>query len=163
MGYTPIKGYENYYVIGEDGEIVSLRFYIPLKHSLSSGYPVVHLYKNKRAKTHTVHRLLAEHFIDNPDNLPLVNHKNGNTLDFSLDNLEWVTASYNVKDGFNRGRIHPQLGKRYVDRTKNCELCKQVFQYVKPRQRFCSKQCSGINNLQLAGVTIALAEAGELQ
>lgn len=161
MLYVPVKGYENYYAISKDGEVISFRFNIPLKHSISAGYPVVHLYKNKKSRTCSIHRLLAEHFIDNPDNLPLVNHKNGNTLDFSLENLEWVTASYNVKDGFQRGRIHPQLGKRYVDRKKKCEMCKNTFEYVKPHQRFCGKKCAGINNLKLNA--IALADAGEIK
>lgn len=160
--YVPVIGYEGYYSINADGEVISHYYDIPLKHKIASAYPVVSLYKGGRAKTHTIHRLLATNFIPNPKGLPLVNHINGDTLDFRLENLEWVSHNYNVKDGFDRGRVHPQLGKRYVDRKKICEMCKRVFEYVKPHQRFCGKKCAGVNNLQLVGVTIALDDAGNL-
>lgn len=159
MKYTAVKGYEGYYSISKNGEVISHYFNTPLKHNTSLDYPRVTLYKpGVRGKTYTIHRLLAEHFIENPDNLPLVNHINGITNDYRLSNLEWVTTSYNVKDGFNRGRKHPMAGRRIVDRNKICEMCELIFQYVKPKQRFCSKKCSGINNLRI----IALADAGEL-
>ncbi|RYF29600.1 MAG: hypothetical protein EOO17_00860 [Chloroflexi bacterium] len=162
-GYVPIKGFEPYYSINREGEILSHRFGLPLKHNLSTDYPRVTLYKpGVRGKTKSIHRLLCEHFIKNPKNLPLVNHINGNTNDFRLNNLEWASHEYNVKDGYNRGRVHPQQGKRYVDRKRECEMCKQTFEYVKPQQRFCSKKCAGINNLKIAGV-VALHEAGELK
>lgn len=164
MKYTPIKGYEGYYSISIEGEVISHFYGIPLKHNLCTDYPRVTLYKpGVRGKPHAIHRLLAEHFIPNPNDLPLVNHVNGDTNDFKLGNLEWVTAQYNVKDGFNRGRVHPQLGKRYVDRKKACEMCKQIFEYVKPKQRFCGKRCAGYNNLFEPKLTIALDDAGELK
>lgn len=160
---VPIKDYEHRYTISENGDVVSIGYGIVMKTHIASGYPKVNLYKGGRYKTSNIHRLLAKHFIPNPANLPIVNHINGDREDFRLENLEWVDASYNVKDGFNRGRVHPQQGKKYVDRKKVCQNCQKVFEYVKPQQIYCSRHCAGINNLKIAGVTLALHEAGELK
>lgn len=62
-------------------------------------YKQVVLYKNKEHKTVAVHRLVAEAFIPNPDNLPQVNHKDENPSNNNVSNLEWCTYKYNVNYG----------------------------------------------------------------
>lgn len=75
-----------------------------LKYSMcGSGYPIVHLYENGKRKTAMVHRLVAEAFIENDLGLKEVNHKDGNKLNFSKDNLEWVTPSQNQKHAVRTG------------------------------------------------------------
>jgi len=60
------------------------------------GYPTVQLWKgNSRYKSSLIHRLVAEAFIPNPQNLPEVNHKDGNKLNFAVENLEWTTRTEN--------------------------------------------------------------------
>lgn len=54
-------------------------------------------------KFYPLHRLVAEHFISNPMNLPQVNHKNGNRLINGEHNLEWSTSSSNVKHAYDTG------------------------------------------------------------
>lgn len=68
-----------------------------------NGYLFVVLYKNGEGKSKNVHRLIAEAFIPNPNNLPQVNHKDGNKCNNTIENLEWCTASYNVKHAFDNG------------------------------------------------------------
>ena len=63
--------------------------------------------ENKEHKVAYVHRLIASAFIPNPDNLPQVNHKNGNTRDNRVENLEWVTASQNRQHAYNIGLYNP--------------------------------------------------------
>lgn len=93
MNYTTITSFPNY-EINEFGQIRNKRNNKILSQSLSSGeyYQV-----NIDNKSRRIHRLLAETFIPNPNNLETVNHINGNKVDNSLSNLEWISRSDNVK------------------------------------------------------------------
>lgn len=62
----------------------------------NDGYHLVTLHHNLKYYTRKVHRLVAEAFIPNPDNLPEVNHKNGDKMDNNVSNLEWVDTYDNV-------------------------------------------------------------------
>lgn len=105
-----IIGYEGYYIIDSLGNIVSLprqkgsRFvneYYILKTKLNRlGYKEVTLTKDGISKTHLLHRLIALHFIPNPEKYRCVNHKNGLKSDNRLENLEWCSASQNTKHAY---------------------------------------------------------------
>lgn len=72
---------------------------------INSGYHVVTLYsKNRTKRKFQVHRLVAEAFIQNPNNLPCVNHKDENKINNSVNNLEWCTYQYNNNYGTARIR-----------------------------------------------------------
>lgn len=71
-----------------------------LKQRATHGYKYVILSKESKAKTFRVHRLVAEIFIPNPNNYPQVNHKDGNKANNSVDNLEWCTCEYNIKEAY---------------------------------------------------------------
>lgn len=91
------------------------------------GYKLVILSNGETKKTKTIHRLVAEAFIPNPDNKPQVNHKDRNRLNNKLDNLEWVTALENQQDSYKKGRIHnkPSKGKFGEEHWSS----KTVYQY----------------------------------
>lgn len=74
------------------------------------GYVIVSLYKEKRLKTFRVHRLVAMAFIDNPNNLPEVNHLDENKQNNQPTNLEWCTREYNLAYG-TRGLRQSQTMK----------------------------------------------------
>lgn len=70
-----------------------------LKQTINAqGYPSVSIRTNGGGHQVTVHRLVAEAFIPNPDNLPVVDHINGDTTDYSIDNLRWVSYQDNNKN-----------------------------------------------------------------
>lgn len=69
-------------------------------HPTFSGYKV-DLYKNKKRKCVQVHRLVAEAFLDNPKNYPVVNHIDGNRLNNNVNNLEWCDHKYNANHAFD--------------------------------------------------------------
>lgn len=98
--WKTIEGFENYQV-STLGRVKSLSNNKTKKEKIlkpfySHGYPKVHLWKDGTRKKKTVHSLVAEAFILKPpiDNL-IVNHKNGNRADASVNNLEWITFQEN--------------------------------------------------------------------
>lgn len=91
-------GLDNYY-ISKDG-----RVFKEIKgREVSGGYLSVHLFNGKDFK---IHRLVAKTFIPNPNNLPQVNHIDGNKKNNSVDNLEWVSRSGNVRHAYDTGLIN---------------------------------------------------------
>lgn len=66
---------------------------------------MVILYDHGVPKNHSVHRLVAEHFLPNPNNYPVVNHINHNHLDNRASNLEWCTYSHNTQHAIAAGRM----------------------------------------------------------
>lgn len=103
--WKDIKGYEGHYQISNKGRVKSLKhnhtkkgkILIPFKSN--NNYLSINLYKNNKLKTYLIHRLVAEAFLPNPDNLPVVNHKDENKLNNNVENLEWCTYYYNNKYG----------------------------------------------------------------
>ena len=95
-----VKGYEGLYAVTSCGKVWSYkrrRFLTPVVNK--KGYLCINLYKNEKLKHFLIHRLVAQAYIPNPDNLPQVNHKDENKTNNCLQNLEWCNASYNINYG----------------------------------------------------------------
>lgn len=100
-----IVGYERYYV-NENGEVFSVKKTKTVKICQwlgTTGYYKVGLYKNNKRYEHYVHRLVAEAFVPNPNNLPQVMHKNDVKTDCRAENLTWGTNQQNTADGYKHG------------------------------------------------------------
>ena len=96
--HMPIRGYESDYDVYDNGQILSKLTDMWLRQSVDTkGYLKVVLNKDGEYKTYRVHVLVAQHFIPNPMNLPVVNHIDGNKTNPDYTNLEWVTYSENTK------------------------------------------------------------------
>lgn len=113
---TRIEEYENYYIY-ENGDVLNSNTNKILEGSISeNGYKYYRLSKNGKKKMFYAHRLVAEHFLDNPDGLPVVNHKDGNKLNNNINNLEWVSYNQNAE------HFHKNIKKNKSNRkTKKYE------------------------------------------
>lgn len=128
--WKPIIDYEGLYEISNLGRVKSLPKYHKtrftgymkkcriLKPRIDSyGYLMVTLCKDKKQKNFLVHRLVAKHFIFNPNNYDSINHKDEDKTNNYADNLEWCTKYYNNNYGTRNKRIGETL--RNKNRRKN--------------------------------------------
>jgi hypothetical protein len=118
MEHKTIKGYPNY-ILYEDGSVYSYNinnYLTPFAIGKTKDYLAYKLCNQGEEKTFQAHRLVAKHFIDNPDNLETVNHKDGNKHNNHKDNLEWMTQGDNkrhafaegISTGWWQGTLHPR-------------------------------------------------------
>ncbi|PQJ08962.1 hypothetical protein CJD36_021370 [Flavipsychrobacter stenotrophus] len=146
--WEPIAEFNGFYKISDDGSVDSVERIITLpnqkKRLLKAkalkvrrnnyGYSEVRLSKDGKTYTRFIHRLVAEAFLPNPDNLPEVNHISGDKSDNTSANLEWTTHALNVQHSYDTGLntnqkgnhtfavgvIDNQLGKRFSNIKEWC-------------------------------------------
>lgn len=185
--WTDIKGYEGLYQVSNYGRVKSFdklrsagngvrlipgRLLKPAK--VSSGYLAVRLYDhNHNSKMRLIHRLVAIAFLPNPDNLPIINHKDEDktnnfvcvnqdgTINELKSNLEWCTSKYNSNYGTCPRRIgdyltnFPKYSKRVAQYTKDGVLIK-IFPSTKEIQRQL-----GIDNAHVSSVCLGKTKSAK--
>ncbi len=116
-----INNYDNY-MIDENGNVFNTTTQQYLKGSIGeNGYKYYRLSKNNKKTMFYAHRLVAEYYIDNPNNLPVVNHIDGNKLNNNINNLEWVSYSDNTKHWKNNTTITRSPMEYYKEDLPNEE------------------------------------------
>lgn len=129
--WKDIKGYEGLYQVSNLGKVRSMDRWVAHKgnskvfvvgkliklQTKKNGYIRVDLSKNHKHKHYAVHRLVAQAFIPNPDNLPQVNHKDEDKTNNRVDNLEWCDNHYNITYSTPQQRYYRGM-------------CRKVYQYT---------------------------------
>lgn len=129
--WKPIRRFESKYEVSNLGRVKSIGTYNTCKRGIlepmidTSGYAHVRMYDSGRIEDVGVHRLVAEAFLPNPDNLGYVNHKDENPLNNQVDNLEWCSNSYNIAYS---------IGKRVMQYDRSGTLIK-IFNCIADASR----------------------------
>lgn len=128
-----IEGFEGLYSITSTGKVWSHHKGI-FRKTYSSNYEYIDLWKNGKGHKRSIHRLVAQAFIDNPKNLPDVDHKDDNPFNNDLSNLQWLSTKDNIARSYKT--MSP------VRNFSNCELYRNTdligrFKSVSECSRFC--------------------------
>ena len=110
-----IVGYEGLYAITSCGKVWSYlrkKFLKPADNG--TGYLFVLLHKDGKVRNRYVHRLVAEAYLPNPENLPQVDHIDGNKMHNFLNNLQWITNRDNVRKGRNKPILQYDLDGNFI-------------------------------------------------
>lgn len=144
--WKDIQGYEGLYQVSNLGRVKSCSRIVytgnGVKHKYqrlrehilkSSGakYRQVILCKNGKTKQGLLHRLVAEAFIPNPDNLPCINHKDENPLNNRADNLEWCSYKYNNEYNNRIGRCRDKISKTLKKKQYHHKMTPEQIEHIR--------------------------------
>lgn len=113
--WKPVAGYEGFYEVSNQGRVKrtkNLKETILKSCKHNNGYLKVMLCKNGKRQNVFIHRIVAQTFIQNPDDLPQVNHIDGNKENNITDNLEWVTHSENMMHAVSQKLFEPFFNRK---------------------------------------------------
>ena len=173
--WKPVKDYEGLYEASLLGRVKSVSRSVKGRWGFTKisekilnpipdkdGYLIVTLCKNGKQKTKKIHRLVAEAFIPNPDNLPCINHKDENKQNNEIDNLEFCTYKYNTNYGTGIERRRKKRSKPVLQFDLNNNFIKRYESMIEAEKQLKIKHiydcCNG--KLRKAGGYIWRYENG---
>jgi len=147
MKTSTIQGFEHY-TISENGEIRNSKTNrVTVSTKEKTGYIRVNLNKDKQQKRFAVHRLLAIHFIPNPNNYPHINHIDGVKDNNELSNLEWCTRKQNAQ--------HAVANKLWVSTDKHKKASSKTM------SKYCDRIRKPVVNIETGVYYDSISEAAD--
>ncbi len=141
--WRDVKGFESLYKVSNMGQVMNKHGDIMHQANNGVGYLQVQLSKDGKSKHFYVHRIVANAFIENPENKPQINHKDGNKQNNNVDNLEWCTNRENSIHACTRS---PRRKKGVV------QLDAKTFQEIKKFQTIQqAERQTGIRHERISG------------
>jgi hypothetical protein len=129
--WKPVFGYEGLYEVSNIGEIRHTKGNIKkptIKKDKHTNYKQVSLWKDGKNKSFLVHRLVAQAFIPNPNNYPIINHKDEDGTNNCVVNLEWCNHSYNTKYNKFPEKVKP-IPTKIVKESQRAKTSASVKKY----------------------------------
>ena len=149
--WKDVKDYEELYQVSNLGRVKRVTSGRILKGGKDKkGYLKVRLSKNNIKSTKTIHRLVAQAFIPNPENKPQVNHIDENKTNNSVDNIEWMTAKENI----NHGTRNERIGKANII-SKSISIIATNLKTGKSQEFYGISECArqlGLHNQNITAV-----------
>lgn len=133
--WRDIKGYEGKYQVSNDGRVRSLDYnhtgemQLLIPSSDKRGYRHVNLFLNGNRKMKLIHRLVAEAFVENPNDYPQINHKDENPSNNVAENLEWCTQGYNNVYNDRAKKAGENIRKALAGKIPKGNPPKKVYQF----------------------------------
>lgn len=160
--WKPVVGFEGLYEVSSLGRIRSKRG-VKSPYENRWGYLQITLYKDGKPYPKKLHRIVAEAFLDNPSNKREVNHIDGDKLNNTLDNLEWVTSSEN-KIHAQRLGLAPKPPTKRGEENKCSKLTEDQVKQIRGEYRKGSREYGSPGLAKKYGVshrTILYVVSGE--
>lgn len=135
--WKDIEDYEGLYQVSSEGRVKSLNYFRTGEERIlkcvknKEGYLKVGLSKNRKRKTYYIHRLVAQTFLPNPNNLPQVNHKDEDKTNNIVENIEYCNSKYNANYGTRTERIQ----KPILQFTKSGEFVRRWESITQVRKK----------------------------
>jgi len=146
--WKDVEGYEGIYQVSNTGKVRNIIKCRPVKTKKNNrDYVQIRLYKNGEVEHWLLHRLVAKHFIDNPESLPQVNHKDEDKDNNNYTNLEWCDNTYNRHYGTGIARM--AMNHDYEKMARR--LYKPIHQYDKEGNHIKRWESIQSASLHLAG------------
>lgn len=117
------------YTVFEDGKVIGKAGQIMSPSNNGRGYLILGLMLDGKRRTKAVHKLVALGFVPNPDNLPEVNHKDGNKLNNHYTNLEWVSRGRNIEHAF-QSNLRSALGESNARCKTNETTVRRICEFL---------------------------------
>jgi len=150
-GWVYVNGFNKLYMVSNSGKLNRIGQVITRKNGTKvyirgremkiivnkQGYCSINLTINNKKSNLNFHRLVATHFIPNPDNKPCVNHKNGIKTDNRVENLEWCTRSENSKHAFDTGLNWSYRGEDKKNSKLTNEQVLEIRKKYVPQKNSC--------------------------
>lgn len=157
--WKDVVGYNEQYQISNTGKVKSYFKTTGEKFRKiiidKDGYGTVNLYYKNKGKQEKVHRLVSKAYIPNPDNLPEVNHKDGDKSNNNDWNLEWCTSSYNQRHALDNKLKIPLMGEKHsMSKLKECDVL-----YIRSHMnKFSQKELSMKYDVSIATISMIISK-----
>jgi hypothetical protein len=158
--WRPVKNYPNY-LISRNGVIKNNINNLVIKQQINkNGYLFVGLYNNGERKMKKVHRLLADAFIDNPNNYNIVDHIDRNKNNNTINNLRWCTQSENMRN--RKINKNNNSGVKGISRNKGYWICQYNDEVNKQINKYFSIAINGFNDAKFMAMQYRSEKEREL-